>query len=68
VSRQIHDLHIWATGTTQIALTAHLVMPDGHAGDAFLATATDQLHDLFDITHVTLQVTEKPLKTACTNW
>lgn len=64
----VHDLHIWATGTTQIALTAHLVIPDGHAGDAFLATATDQLHDLFDITHVTLQVTEKPLKTACANW
>lgn len=64
----VHDLHIWATGTTQIALTAHLVMPDGHAGDTFLAAAADQLHDQFEITHVTLQVTQKPLQTACANW
>ena len=63
-----HDLHIWATGTTQIALTAHLVMPDGHPADEFLATAADKLRDLFDITHVTLQVTQKPLNTACTHW
>jgi cobalt-zinc-cadmium efflux system protein len=64
----VHDLHIWATGTTQIALTAHLVMPDGHAGDAFLETAADKLRDLFDITHVTLQVNQKPSTTACTHW
>ena len=62
-----HDLHIWATGTTQIALTAHLVMPDGHAGDEFLETAADKLRDMFDITHVTLQVTQRPLSTTCTN-
>ena len=63
--RMAHDLHIWATGTTQIALTAHLVMPDGHAGDEFLEAAADKLRDSFDITHVTLQVTQKPLATAC---
>ena len=63
---QAHDLHIWATGTTQIALTAHLVMPEGHSGDAFLSRATEALHDLFDITHVTLQVTQRPFETPCT--
>ena len=32
----IHDLHIWAMSTTETALTAHLVMPDGHQDDHFL--------------------------------
>ena len=62
---QTHDLHIWATGTSQIALTAHLVMPDGHSGDEFLSMATERLRDLFDIDHVTLQVTQRPFKTPC---
>ena len=52
----VHDLHIWATGTSHITLTAHLVMPQGHADDAFLKLANDLLHDRFEISHVTLQV------------
>ena len=63
---QVHDLHIWAMGTSQIALTAHLVMPQGRADDAFLKHATDQLHDQFEITHVTLQVMQEPFTRACT--
>ena len=65
---EAHDLHIWATGTSQVALTAHLVMPDGHSGDAFLAMVTEKLHDLFEITHVTVQVTQKPFETPCASW
>ena len=34
---RIHDLHIWPMSTTEFALTAHLVMPGGFPGDAFLA-------------------------------
>ncbi len=64
VSR-VHDLHIWATGTAHIALTAHLVMPHGHADDAFLKNATELLHDRFEITHVTLQVVRVPFSGAC---
>lgn len=52
----IHDLHVWGLSTTEVALTAHLVMPAGHPGDAFLAETTDLLHHRFDIGHVTLQV------------
>ncbi len=37
---RVHDLHVWATGTTETALTAHLVMPHGHADDRFLEDAT----------------------------
>jgi len=53
---EIHDLHIWAMGTSQTALTAHLVMPAGCPSDGFLQEATQDLHDRFEIGHVTLQV------------
>ena len=62
---QVHDLHIWAMGTSQVALTAHLVMPQGQADDAFLANATEQLHERFEITHVTLQVVRAPFTVSC---
>lgn len=62
---RVHDLHIWAMGTSHIALTAHLVMPVGQADDAFLNDATERLHDRFEITHVTLQVMKQPVMPAC---
>jgi cobalt-zinc-cadmium efflux system protein len=62
----VHDLHIWASGTSHITLTAHLVMPQGRADDAFLKHAIDLLHDRFEITHVTLQVMQEPFTPACT--
>ena len=62
---RVHDLHIWAMGTSHIAMTAHLVMPQGHADDAFLKHATDQLHDRFEIMHVTLQVMNQAFTTTC---
>jgi cobalt-zinc-cadmium efflux system protein len=64
VSR-VHDLHIWAMGSSQVAMTAHLVMPQGHADDAFLQDATDKMHERFDITHVTLQVVKVPFMAPC---
>jgi cobalt-zinc-cadmium efflux system protein len=64
VSR-VHDLHIWAMGTSDVAMTAHLVMPHGHADDAFLRQATEQLHDRFEITHVTLQVMQEAFTVPC---
>lgn len=52
----VHDLHIWPMSTTETALTAHLVIPAGHPGDAFLhALAHDLAHD-FGIGHATVQI------------
>ena len=52
----VHDLHIWPMSTTETALTAHLVMPQGHPGDAALATFAGELDRRFSIAHVTIQV------------
>lgn len=52
---RVAGLHVWAMGTSDIALTAHLVMPGGLANDAFFERATKELHDRFGIAHVTLQ-------------
>src|SRR6266404_7115598 len=40
----LYDLHIWGMSTTETALTCHLVMPDGHPGDATLNGIAQQLH------------------------
>lgn len=61
----VPDLHVWAMGTTQIALTAHLSMPDGGGGDAFLAAVSHELHERFRIEHVTLQVMRVPIGLTC---
>lgn len=54
--QQVHDLHVWAMGTSHIALSVHLIMPQGSTGDAFLEEVTDVLHDRFGIEHPTIQV------------
>ncbi len=53
---EVHDLHIWGMSTTETAMTVHLVMPNGHPGDAFMANIAEELHDRFHIQHTTLQV------------
>ena len=53
---QVHDLHIWPMGTTDTALTAHLVMPGGHPGDVALAAIAHDLEHQFGIDHATIQI------------
>ena len=64
VSR-VNDLHVWATGTADVVLTAHLVMPEGQPDDAFFERATLALRDRFRIGHVTLQVMREPFMILC---
>ncbi len=54
--KELHDLHIWALSTEAVALTAHVVCPAGHPGDAWLARVCDELHDKHGIDHATIQV------------
>jgi cobalt-zinc-cadmium efflux system protein len=61
----VHDLHVWAMSSSEVALTAHLVMPGGAPGDAFLRNATADLAQHFGIGHVTLQVVQAPFTVAC---
>jgi cobalt-zinc-cadmium efflux system protein len=51
----LHDLHIWAMSTTQVALTAHIVMPDGN-DDNFIAELNRNLKNEFNIVHTTFQI------------
>ena len=53
---EVHDLHVWGMSATDVALTAHLVMPGGHPGDAFLTELAHELHERFEISHPTLQI------------
>jgi cobalt-zinc-cadmium efflux system protein len=62
---RVLDLHVWAMGTSQIAMTAHLVLPQGQVDDAFLKHATDELHEHFEIEHVTIQVVRVPFTAPC---
>ena len=53
---EIHDLHIWAMSTTQVALTAHLVRDTTMVDDNFLHNLSKELHDRFEIIHPTIQI------------
>ncbi len=58
----VHDLHIWALGSSEVALTAHLVL-DHHASDNFLIETEATLHDRFGVDHSTLQI--EPTEQLC---
>jgi cobalt-zinc-cadmium efflux system protein len=53
---EVHDLRIRAHSTTVTEVTAHVVMPTGHPGDAFLAAVSADLRVRFGIARATIQV------------
>jgi cobalt-zinc-cadmium efflux system protein len=59
---EVHDVHIWAMSTTETALTAHLVMPDGYPGDEAIDHIVEHLREDFAIHHSTLQVEQGTTK------
>lgn len=50
----VHDLHVWALGSSEVALTAHLVLDQ--TTSEFLIETEKALRDRFGIDHATLQI------------
>ncbi len=53
---EVHDLHVWAMGTTDTALTAHLVRGDSGADRALLFGVQAGARERFGIAHATVQL------------
>lgn len=62
---EVHDLHIWAMGTSETALTAHLVRADPAGDNKLLHKAMRDLHEKFAIGHATLQLENPNCGTDC---
>ncbi|TKR32832.1 cation transporter [Luteimonas gilva] len=52
----VHHLHIWSLGAGEIAMTAHLVRPQGDDHDGFIDRLVHDLDERFGINHPTLQI------------
>ena len=52
----VHDIHIWPMSTSEAAMTAHLVMPNGHPGGDFLSALQEQVKARYPIHHITIQI------------
>ncbi|WP_374488925.1 cation diffusion facilitator family transporter [Zoogloea sp.] len=64
--QEVHDLHVWALGTSDTALSAHLVMPGGHPGDDFLRSLATELKARHRIGHPTIQIEIEGIADSCT--
>ena len=52
----VHHLHIWGLSTTNVALTAHVVLAEPDENSARLEHIREELHRRFGIDHATLQM------------
>lgn len=61
---KIHDFHIWGMSTSQVGLTAHLIMPQS-PGDDFISNLQKELQKEFKINHTTFQIENKLVEENC---
>jgi len=61
----VHDLHIWAASTSEVSLTAHLVVPNASGYELVLSTATELLRDRFQVAHTTIQLEAEDAGRCC---
>lgn len=61
----LHDLHIWALSTTEVALTVHLVVNEGRLGSDSLPGIQQHLRDRFGIVHATIQLETQGDENVC---
>lgn len=62
----MHDLHVWALGTSEPALSVHLVTgPVAPDADALLRAVAEELHEQFEIVHVTVQLESVAFAQGC---
>jgi cobalt-zinc-cadmium efflux system protein len=52
----VHDVHIWSMSTTEVALTAHLVVPWDSCSPSMLSDAAVEIERRFKIGHITIQL------------
>ncbi len=61
----VHDLHIWAISTTEIALTVHLISAENIDRNELYHKINEELHHRFHISHTTIQVEGNDHEFAC---
>src|SRR5262249_45362543 len=61
----VHDLHIWGLSTNEVALTAHLVMPERRLSDQDYRELNTELKQRFAIHHVTIQIESNNSPAGC---
>jgi cobalt-zinc-cadmium efflux system protein len=62
---EVHDLHVWAIGTTDTALTAHLVRGDVHQDRTLLLGVQEGARTRFGISHATVQLETSDVAANC---
>jgi len=62
---EVHDLHIWAASTSEVSLTAHLVVPDTDTHASVLSAANDLLRVRFQVAHTTIQLEAEDAGRCC---
>jgi len=61
----IHDLHVWALSTTEVALTVHIVTTNKEINNQFIEKVQLHLHDVFNIDHSTIQIETANNENSC---